>query len=106
MKLTSFRRKDQVHIQDMIGVGLIDATWPIHGRGARRSIAGNSCNTGKDDRLGITRFSGGVSFDGVAEFARIRVSPHPEFWRIRLHHQRIWLHPIGCDYSKEIDGND
>jgi hypothetical protein len=26
-KLTSFRRKDQVHIQDMIGVGLIDATW-------------------------------------------------------------------------------
>jgi hypothetical protein len=28
MKLTSFRRKDQVHIQDMIGVGLIDATWP------------------------------------------------------------------------------
>lgn len=28
MKLTSFRRKDQVHILDMIGVGLIDATWP------------------------------------------------------------------------------
>ena len=28
MKLTSFRLKDQVHIQDMIGVGLIDATWP------------------------------------------------------------------------------
>lgn len=28
MKLTSYRRKDQVHIQDMIGVGLIDATWP------------------------------------------------------------------------------
>jgi hypothetical protein len=28
MKLTSFLRKDQVHIQDMIGVGLIDATWP------------------------------------------------------------------------------
>jgi hypothetical protein len=27
MKLTSFRRKDQVHIQDMIGVGLIDGTW-------------------------------------------------------------------------------
>jgi hypothetical protein len=27
MKLTSFRRKDQVHIQDMIGVGLIDQTW-------------------------------------------------------------------------------
>jgi hypothetical protein len=27
MKLTSFRLKDQVHIQDMIGVGLIDATW-------------------------------------------------------------------------------
>ncbi len=27
MKLTSFRRKDQVHILDMIGVGLIDATW-------------------------------------------------------------------------------
>ncbi len=28
MKLTSYRRKDQVHLQDMIGVGLIDATWP------------------------------------------------------------------------------
>ena len=27
MKLTSFRRKDQVHLQDMLGVGLIDATW-------------------------------------------------------------------------------
>jgi hypothetical protein len=28
MKLISYRRKDQVHIQDMIDVGLIDATWP------------------------------------------------------------------------------
>jgi hypothetical protein len=28
MKLTSFRLKDQVHIQDLIGVGLIDDTWP------------------------------------------------------------------------------
>jgi hypothetical protein len=28
MKLTSYRLKDQVHIQDMIDVGLIDATWP------------------------------------------------------------------------------
>lgn len=28
MKLTSFRRKDQVHVQDLIGVGLIDASWP------------------------------------------------------------------------------
>jgi hypothetical protein len=27
MKLTSFRRKDQMHLLDMIGVGLIDATW-------------------------------------------------------------------------------
>jgi hypothetical protein len=27
MKLTSFRRKDQVHVLDMIGVGLIDETW-------------------------------------------------------------------------------
>jgi hypothetical protein len=27
MKLTSFRRKDQVHILDMISVGLIDTTW-------------------------------------------------------------------------------
>ena len=27
MKLTSFRRKDQVHVQDMIDVGLVDATW-------------------------------------------------------------------------------
>ena len=27
MKLTSFRRKDQVHILDMISVGLIDDTW-------------------------------------------------------------------------------
>lgn len=27
MKLTSFRRKDQVHILDMLEVGLIDASW-------------------------------------------------------------------------------
>ena len=27
MKLTSFRRKDQVHIQDMISIGIIDETW-------------------------------------------------------------------------------
>jgi hypothetical protein len=27
MKLTAFRRKDQVHIQDFIGVGLVDASW-------------------------------------------------------------------------------
>ena len=27
MKLTSFRRKYQVHIQDLLGVGLIDASW-------------------------------------------------------------------------------
>jgi hypothetical protein len=27
MKLTSFRRKDQVHILDLIGVGLVDRTW-------------------------------------------------------------------------------
>jgi len=27
MKLTSFRRKDQVHLQDLLGVGLIDAAW-------------------------------------------------------------------------------
>lgn len=28
MKLNSFRRKDQTHLLDMIGVGLIDASWP------------------------------------------------------------------------------
>ena len=28
MKLNAFRRKDQVHLLDMIDVGLIDATWP------------------------------------------------------------------------------
>ena len=28
IKLTVFRLKDRVHIQDMIGVGLIDETWP------------------------------------------------------------------------------
>lgn len=27
MKLTSFRLKDRVHIQDLIGVGLIDQSW-------------------------------------------------------------------------------
>jgi hypothetical protein len=27
MKLTSFRRKDQVHVLDMIDVGLVDETW-------------------------------------------------------------------------------
>jgi hypothetical protein len=28
MKLTAYRRKDQVHLLDLIGVGLLDATWP------------------------------------------------------------------------------
>ncbi len=28
MKLTAYRRKDQVHLLDMISVGLLDATWP------------------------------------------------------------------------------
>jgi hypothetical protein len=28
MKLMSWRLKDQVHLQDLIHVGLIDATWP------------------------------------------------------------------------------
>jgi hypothetical protein len=28
MKLSAYRRKDQVHLLDMIGVGLLDATWP------------------------------------------------------------------------------
>jgi hypothetical protein len=28
MKLNSFRRKDQVHLLDMISIGLVDATWP------------------------------------------------------------------------------
>src|SRR5580700_4578742 len=28
MKLTAYRRKDQVHLLDLIGVGLVDATWP------------------------------------------------------------------------------
>lgn len=27
MKLTSFRRKDQVHVLDMIDVGLVDSSW-------------------------------------------------------------------------------
>jgi len=27
MKLTSFRRKDQVHLQDMLEIGLIDQAW-------------------------------------------------------------------------------
>ena len=27
MKLTSFRLKDKVHVQDMIGVGLLDRSW-------------------------------------------------------------------------------
>lgn len=28
MKLTSYRDKDRMHVRDMIGVGLVDATWP------------------------------------------------------------------------------
>ena len=27
MKLTSYRRKDQVHLLDLISVGLIDGSW-------------------------------------------------------------------------------
>lgn len=28
MKLTSYRDKDKMHVRDMIGVGLVDASWP------------------------------------------------------------------------------
>ena len=28
MKLASFRLIDRVHLRDLIGVGLIDQTWP------------------------------------------------------------------------------
>lgn len=28
MKLTSYRDKDKMHVRDMIGIGLIDASWP------------------------------------------------------------------------------
>jgi len=28
MKLTSYRRKDQVHLQDLIEIGLVDQSWP------------------------------------------------------------------------------
>jgi hypothetical protein len=28
MKITSYRFKDRVHLLDMIGVGLIDESWP------------------------------------------------------------------------------
>jgi len=28
MKLVAHRLKDQVHLRDFLGVGLIDATWP------------------------------------------------------------------------------
>jgi len=28
MKLTSYRDKDRTHLRDMIGIGLVDATWP------------------------------------------------------------------------------
>ena len=28
VKLTAFHRKDQVHLLDLMGVGLIDDTWP------------------------------------------------------------------------------
>lgn len=30
MKLTSYRRKDQMHLVDFINTGLIDETWPDH----------------------------------------------------------------------------
>jgi hypothetical protein len=29
MKLIAYRRKDQVHLLDLIGVGLLDGTWPL-----------------------------------------------------------------------------
>ena len=28
MKLTSFRDKDRTHLRDLIGVGLVDLSWP------------------------------------------------------------------------------
>lgn len=36
MKLTSFRRKDQVHLLDLIGVGLVDESWLVRFSGQLR----------------------------------------------------------------------
>jgi hypothetical protein len=48
MKLTSFRDKDRVHLRDMIGIGLIDATWP----GRFQIELGNRLQTLLDDPNG------------------------------------------------------
>ena len=37
MKLTSFRDKDRVHLRDLIGVGLVDASWRTKVPAALRS---------------------------------------------------------------------
>ena len=51
MKLTSYRLKDRVHILDMIGVGLIDATQPARfpALGSVSGIADNCSMTGTAD---------------------------------------------------------
>src|SRR5262249_48383573 len=51
MKLTSFCRKDQVHLQDMIGVGLLDATWPA--RQGERSPSLPGCQGGVERGGGV-----------------------------------------------------
>ena len=37
MKLISFRDKDRTHIRDLIGVGLVDDSWPALACGTRRA---------------------------------------------------------------------
>jgi hypothetical protein len=39
MKLTSWRDKDRTHLRDMIGVGLLGATWPARARSSLAAIA-------------------------------------------------------------------
>ena len=48
MKLTAHRLKDRVHLQDLIGVGQIDKTWPARFR--RNCVTGcSSCSTRTGD---------------------------------------------------------
>lgn len=49
-KLTAFRRQDQVHLLDLLGVGLIDVTWPSRSarflaRGFRNSSTIRTCKS-------------------------------------------------------------
>ena len=85
MKLTAWRNKDRTHLRDMIGVDLLDATWPVRlppPLGAR-----------------FSKYSMTLTGDGsVSPFAPSRRSPDEDLGRPAFG----WLHSAGFEPTVDL----